>query len=262
VSDAGCILHPWEMKRAIPPEPTLVSQLKTLGAVVTPALELFDQLPDTLFWIKDPRFRFCWANRALVLLNGRKSRWDLIGRTDTDFSEVSRANQFYHDDAKALAGEPVVNRIELVVFNHVGRWYSTTKLPLRNRRGRIVGTVGIAVPVQGREGESSDDTQLAAAMQYIGQHCREQLTNRKIAQACGLSLRVFYRQFLEAYHCSPHAYLRQLRVRLSCQPLVFSGRPLAAIAEEFGFADQSHYTKAFRQTMGMTPSDYRDRYGR
>lgn len=250
------------MKRATPPEPALAAQLKALGAVATPALELFDQLPDALFWIKDTNYRFRWVNRALVLLNGRSSRWDLIGQTDTDFSEVSRANQFYHDDAKALAGEPVHNRIELVVFNHVGRWYSTTKLPLRNRRGRVVGTVGIAVLVEKREAEASAGTPLARAMHFIGLHCREHLTNLQIAQACGMSLRVFYRQFLEAYHCPPHAYLRQLRVRLSCQALVFSGRSLASIAKEFGFAHQSHYTKAFRQTMGLTPRDYRERYGR
>ena len=250
------------MKRGKTTEPDLVSQLRALGAVPTPAIELFDQLPDTLFWIKDAACRFRWANRALVMLNGRGSRWDLIGQSDTDFSELDRANQFYHDDLKALAGEPVVGRVELIVFNHIGHWYSTTKLPLHNIRTRIVGTVGIAVPMPRKETESSAGTPLAQAMHFIGQHCKEPLDNGRIARAAGMSLRAFYRQLIEAYHCAPHAYLQQLRVRLSCQTLVFSDRPVASIAKEYCFADQSHYTKTFRRVLGMTPSEYRERYGR
>jgi AraC-like DNA-binding protein len=243
------------------PEPSLASELRALGAVLTPALELFDQLPDALFWIKDTRCRFRWVNQALVLMNGVNSRRDLLGKTDVDFSELSRANQFHHDDARALEGEPVVGRVELVVTNHVGRWYSTTKLPLRNTRGRIIGTIGIAVPRPAEESGEGGDTPLARAVNFIGLHYREHLTNRAIARACGMSLRCFQRQFQEAYHCPPHAYILQLRVRLSCQALVFAHRTLASVAQEYGFSDQSHFAKAFRATMGMTPREYRKRYG-
>jgi AraC-like DNA-binding protein len=244
------------------PEPDLASELRALGVGMTPAIELFDQLPDVLFWIKDTDFRFRWVNKALVLFNGRNSRWDLLGTTDRDFSDESRVNQFHHDDRKALQGEPVVGRIELVVFNHVGRWYSTTKLPLRDQSDRVVGTIGVAVPLQRQEAEAGGGAPLAVAMNFIGQHYREPLTNRKIAKTCGLSLRVFQRQFVEAYHCTPHAYVRQLRVRLSCQTLVFTDRRLSVIAEEHGFSDKSHFSRAFRDTMGMTPSEYRTRYRR
>jgi AraC-like DNA-binding protein len=244
------------------PEPDLASELRAMGVGVTPAIELFDQLPDVLFWIKDADFRFRWVNKALVLFNGRNSRWDLLGSTDRDFSDESRVNQFYHDDRKALQGDPVVGRVELVVFNHMGRWYSTTKLPLRDQQERIVGTIGIAVPLQHQKADDPGGAPLAIAMNYIGQHYPESLTNRKIAKACGLSLRVFQRQFVEAYHCTPHAYVRQLRVRLSCQALVFTDRLLSAIAEEHGFSDKSHFSRAFRDTMGMTPREYRTRYRR
>lgn len=250
------------MSRTKKREPDLAVELQSLGAITTPALELFDQLPDTLFWIKDTESRFRWVNRALVLLHGRNSRWDLLGHTDRNFSELSRANQFHCDDAKALAGEAVVGRIELVVFNHLGLWYSTTKLPLRNPQGRIVGTVGIAVPMAREEAESQGGTPLAHAMNYIGQHFREPLTNRKIAKVCGLSLRVFQRQFGEAYQRSPHAYIRELRVRMSCQALVFTDRLLTSVAKEYGFSDKSHFSRAFREIMGMTPSEYRSRYRR
>ena len=75
-------------------------------------------------------------------------------------------------------------------------------------------------------------------------------------------MRAFERQFRAAYDSSPHDYIRQLRVRMSCSALVFSQKSLAQVATEFGFADQSHFTKEFRRVIGGTPRDYRARYQR
>jgi AraC-like DNA-binding protein len=240
-------------------EPNLSDQLKDLGAVPTMALQLFDQLPEALFWIKDTKGRFRWVNLTLVVLHGRLSRRELIGKTDSDFFDFPQASQFYQDDAKALSGEAVIDRTERVVFNQVGRWYSTTKLPLMNPRNQIVGSVGIAVPVRKRDdAEVGAGTPLAKAMQFIGQNCRDSLTNRRIAQAAGLSLRLFYRQFRESCGCAPHDYLIQLRIRQSCEPLALSDRSVAHIAKEFNFSHPAHYTRTFRRVMGLTPVQYRE----
>jgi AraC-like DNA-binding protein len=244
------------MPRRKPPERELVDELRALGAVVTPCLELLDRLPDTLFWIKDAKRQFRWVNRAIVVLNGHKSRSDLIGTNDREVSELPGTDEFLYDDEKAMSGEPVLGRIELVVFNHVGRWYSTTKLPLRNARGKIVGTVGIAIPMQQVEAEGGGSS-LAIAMNFIGKNFRTQINNRKIARVAGMSLRVFHREFWKAYHSTPRTYIRKLRVRMSCQALAFTKRPLTAIAHEFGFSDQSHFSREFRVIMKMTPSAYR-----
>ena len=81
-----------------------------------------------------------------------------------------------------------------------------------------------------------------------------------MAQTCGLSPGSFHRQFRDTYLCTPHTYVRQLRVRMSCHALVFSRRPIAAVAAECGFSDQSHFTKEFRRIMGETPRSYRRRH--
>jgi AraC family transcriptional regulator len=47
---------------------------------------------------------------------------------------------------------------------------------------------------------------------------------------------------------------------MSCHALVFSRRPIAAVAAECGFSDQSHFTKEFRRIMGETPRSYRRRH--
>ena len=47
---------------------------------------------------------------------------------------------------------------------------------------------------------------------------------------------------------------------MSCSALVFSRKSLAEVATEYGFADQSHFTKEFRRFMEETPRAYRARY--
>ena len=100
-------------------------------------------------------------------------------------------------------------------------------------------------------------SRLAPAMAFIKEHYHEPVSIRAMAQTCGLSLGSFHRQFRDTYLCTPHTYVRQLRVRMSCHALVFSRRPIAAVAAECGFSDQSHFTKEFRRIMGETPRNYR-----
>lgn len=58
--------------------------------------------------------------------------------------------------------------------------------------------------------------------------------------------------------CSPGTYLRRIRVRTACRLLTDSGKSLTAIAFATGYADQSHFTRAFKRSLGVPPGQYRD----
>ncbi|MEO1094274.1 MAG: AraC family transcriptional regulator [Cyanobacteria bacterium J06638_28] len=60
----------------------------------------------------------------------------------------------------------------------------------------------------------------------------------------------------QAWGLPPHRYLVQLRVH-QAKRLIAAGMPLAAIAPEVGFADQSHLTRHFKRFVGVTPGQYR-----
>ena len=125
-------------------ETSLEAATRSLGARTDPVFELFDYLKDVLFWIKDKKGIFRWVNTTLMLHIGRSSRDQIIGRTDFDLFEPYLANQYQMDDAQVLRGRPITSRVEMIVFHHTPRWIVTSKLPVRNASGRIVGTAGVA----------------------------------------------------------------------------------------------------------------------
>lgn len=65
------------------------------------------------------------------------------------------------------------------------------------------------------------------------------------------------RAFRRAYGCSVGEYLRRLRLERATHQLTATDLPLARIAAEAGFADQSHFSNLFRRRTGLSPSRYR-----
>lgn len=245
------------------PDDTMLATLQRIGAVAPEVIELFDYLEDVPLWMKDAAGHYEWVNVSFLLNFGVKTRAEMIGRTDYDFCSEVLSNQYRMDDERVLRGERILSRVELVGrFDHTARWCVTSKVPLRDATGRIVGTAGVTRPLSQREAAPPADSPLAVAIRFISQHFAERIANEDLARVCGLSVRAFERQFQAAYNVSPHDYLRQLRVRMSCSALVFSRKTLAEVATEFGFADQSHFTKEFRRFMSETPRAYRTRYQR
>ncbi len=62
--------------------------------------------------------------------------------------------------------------------------------------------------------------------------------------------------FRRIYGCTVGEFVRQLRVQHACRSLIADGLALSEIAQEAGFADQSHFTRCFRRLMGVTPGQY------
>ena len=244
-----------------PRDPYLLATLRRIGVQAPEIIELFDFLEDSPLWMKDVEGHYTWVNVAFVLNFGLQNRAEVIGRTDYDLCGEVLANQYRIDDEKVLRGERVLSRVELVGrFDHTARWCLTSKIPLRDPAGKIVGTAGLTRPLDQQGLATPAGALLSAAIRYISQRYNESIANADLAKVCGLSVRAFERQFRQTYDSSPHDYIRQLRVRMSCRPLVFSRASLAEVAGDCGFADQSHFTKEFRRVMGETPGTYRARH--
>jgi AraC family transcriptional regulator len=78
-----------------------------------------------------------------------------------------------------------------------------------------------------------------------------------IANAMGIHPVYLTRAFRKRYGCSISQFIRRLRVQRGADLLARTDLQISAIAAEFGFADQSHFCRAFRAEMGVAPSIYR-----
>lgn len=105
---------------------------------------VIDHVTD-LIYVKDVDSRFIVANSATAMLMGASSTRDLVGRTDHDFFPKEMADGFRADELMVIQkGQTLANREERAV-DPLGtdRWLLTTKAPLRNDKGNIIGVVGI-----------------------------------------------------------------------------------------------------------------------
>ena len=106
---------------------------------------LLDNIPDRIYF-KDEQSRFIRINRALAQLFGLEHPRDAIGKTDADFYGDEHASEARSDELRVMrTGEALVNKEESEVLRDGRRsWSLTTKLALRNRDGKVVGTCGIS----------------------------------------------------------------------------------------------------------------------
>jgi AraC-like DNA-binding protein len=80
----------------------------------------------------------------------------------------------------------------------------------------------------------------------------EDVTIATVAGVAGMSRVHATRQFTLAYRTPPHAYLNQVRIR-HAKRLLLAGVSAADVAADVGFVDQSHFTRRFKRTVGVSP---------
>jgi AraC-like DNA-binding protein len=97
---------------------------------------------------------------------------------------------------------------------------------------------------------------LARVKAYIHACFANDLTVSDLASVAGLSRAHLTRAFSAAFHMPPHVYLNAVRIT-QAQKLIRHGMPLTRVALECGFADQSHFTRRFKGSVGATPSAWR-----
>jgi PAS domain S-box-containing protein len=113
---------------------------------------LLQNIPDHIYF-KDRQGRFIQINPATVKQLGLKSPQDVVGKTDFDFFEHDVASVFYADEQKIMqTGTPLVDKEETKTFpDGTVTWVSTTKMPLRDEKGEVVGIFGIARDITARK---------------------------------------------------------------------------------------------------------------
>jgi PAS domain S-box-containing protein len=114
--------------------------------------ELLANTSDDIYF-KDRKSRFIHGSDQWAKRLGAESIDELVGKTDFDFFSEEHARQAFEDEQKIIAtGEPLIGIEEKETFPD-GRvsWASTSKFPLRDQKGNIIGTVGISRDITARK---------------------------------------------------------------------------------------------------------------
>lgn len=107
-----------------------------------------------------------------------------------------------------------------------------------------------------------NDALVRKAQNLIGRELVEKGVVERARQETGLSSRTFQRRFAAATGTSPVQYVQQLRIEYAKELLEQSNWPTDEIAGQVGYNDPSSFRKLFRRYVGVTPSDYRRKFGK
>ncbi len=101
---------------------------------------------------------------------------------------------------------------------------------------------------------------VSLAREYLAAHACEQTPASILERITGVNRFTLARHFRRAFGTSPDRYRTMRRLALA-RTAIESGLPLAQAAAEAGFADQSHMTRQFKHTYGLTPTRWRNALG-
>lgn len=124
-------------------------------------------------------------------------------------------------------------------------------------RGEVAQLVADYADTDERFDAPSDVAAVDVARQMLVERVADRITLDELAAAAGVSRSHLSRAFRQVEGLPPHTYQNQLRIQRA-KSLLASGASLSDAASGVGFADQSHFTRVFREFTGATPGQYRD----
>lgn len=106
-----------------------------------------------------------------------------------------------------------------------------------------------------------EDAVVARCQTWVAEHYRQPHPVRSLVRLSGLAERTFKRRFQLATGMAPLEYVHTLRIEEAKQMLETEALSIEAIANEVGYEDSAFFARLFRRQVGLTPAQYRKRFG-
>jgi len=231
-----------------------------LAALVTNvffAETLFDALPDVVFFVKDREGRYQVVNKTLVERCGLRDKAGIIGRNAAEVFPGMGATYLEQDKTVIETGAEIHDQLELHLYpDRDPGWCLTYKVPLRDERGVVVGVAGISRDLAMPDKKHPVYRRIAAAARYIQEHYDQQVQLADLARIADLSVSQIERYFHKIFHLTPRQMIIQTRLNAASNMLA-SDTSVTDIAAACGYHDHSAFTRQFKATIGVTPTEYR-----
>jgi AraC-like DNA-binding protein len=234
--------------------------LRAAGPVEAALLErLFDQAPDVSFFIKDAEGCYLAVNNSLVERHGLRHKSQALGKRPCDICPGDYGRHPSAQDAAVLrTGRPILDHLELHWYApHKPGWCLTTKLPMRDASGAIVGLIGISRDVRAPIETHDIPVEFAAALDHFENNVAAPVTPSALARRARLAPHRFARLMKRFFGLTPTQYIAKTRIAAASRLLRETDQSVAEIALACGFYDHSAFTRAFRAVTGVTPTLFR-----
>jgi PAS domain S-box-containing protein len=220
---------------------------------------LFDLATDAAFFVKDAEGRYLAVNESLIARHGLKRKNDAIGKRPEDICSGDLGRIPTEQDRRVLSsGKPLIDCLELQLYrpgNSV--WCLTSKLPLRNDAGKVIGLIGFSrdlrIPVSTGEVPAG----FARAMADFENDPSQEFSPAVLSQRSGLSPARLARLTKKLFSLTPSQWVLKTRVTAASHLLRETQLSVADIAQRCGYADQSAFTRAFRALTSVSPLEFR-----
>jgi AraC-like DNA-binding protein len=235
-------------------------QMASQMANVFFAESLFDAMPDIVFFVKDDEGRYLVVNHTLVRRCGVRDKDALIGKKAEEVFPSSLATSYATQDALVLSGKKEIHdQLELHLYpNRSPGWCLTQKIPLRDTRHNIIGMTGISRDLAMPDQRHPVYAKIAAAVKHLHQNYTQTIAMADLVKLTGLSVAQLERNFHKIFSLTPRQMMVKIRLDAASSLLAESQLSITDIAVACGYQDHSAFSRIFKATVGMTPSEYRE----
>jgi AraC-like DNA-binding protein len=221
--------------------------------------QLFDHIPDTVFFLKDVSGRYVAVNQSLVERCGLSDKKQLIGKRVHDVfpprSPNATPRRMPRSRARAARLSIGSNCTGTRVAARAGV-SQPSSLCVTSAEASLAASASRAIYAPPGDRDSIPPT-LASTLEFLETHYGENISPSALAQRTRLSSVRFARLIKRIFRLTPTQLITQTRLAAASRLLTETEHHVVEIAHTCGFYDHSAFTRAFRSATGMTPTQFR-----
>lgn len=223
--------------------------------VASSAFQLLMPIENLHAWLKDLNGQFVFTSDLFAQRFGFDAASKLVGLSDHDLAPPYLANRYIEDDQQVLQGNLITDQLELLAHNEKNAsWFRTSKWPVYNLQGEIIGSYGVSKKIDLSDSQATPFHELNVPIEYIQKKYSESISVEKLAQACHASISTLERRFKKHLSKTPLQYIMEVRLDNARMMVFDSSTKMSNIAQETGFVDNSHFTRAYKKRFNISPS--------
>lgn len=220
---------------------------------------LLDHAQDLTYFIKDVAGRYLCVNETLVQRTGKRLKSELLGHTAKEVYPEPLGQHFLRQDLEVIqAGRPLIDELEQHPYpRRVTGWCLTTKIPLLDQAGTVIGLTGMSRDLQAPDQDPEVYASVARVINRVKSRISYPASTEELAEFAKLSPWQLDQRIRDLFGLTMGQLVLQLRMEAAAKQILTTSDSMITIAIAVGYADQSAFSRQFRKTFGVPPSQYR-----